>query len=307
MPEAAACLICKQKAQVEAVQDAIYGLALLYECEICGCFIIPRLGSRLFPGDDEQLLPFLSAHTRQESFSERCCRLDVQNWKELALGHKTTAVSKKLDLTLKLVADRSMSPGSVISASMNDYPLVDAMNGQELRFYVDQLKESGYLDLVRPLEGNKFSCRMTAKGWDRFQAFSVSGIPGRCFVAMSFDPSLSEAWEKGIYLALKIDCELDPIRIDKEQHNEKICDKIIAEIRLSQFLVADFTLHRQGVYFEAGFALGLGRPVIWMCREDDLEKAHFDTRQYNHIVWTTHEDLRTKLRDRVIATITKKD
>jgi len=53
-------------------------------------------------------------------------------------------------------------------------------------------------------------------------------------------------------------------------HNEKICDKIVSEIRKSRLLVADFTDNRGGVYFEAGFAMGLSIPVIWMCRASDV-------------------------------------
>ena len=51
------------------------------------------------------------------------------------------------------------------------------------------------------------------------------------------------------------------LRIDMKQFNEKICDHIIAEIRRSRFLIADVTGHRAGVYFEAGYAMGLGLPV----------------------------------------------
>lgn len=94
-----------------------------------------------------------------------------------------------------------------------------------------------------------------------------------------------------------------PIRMDVKEHNEKICDAIIAEIRKSKFVVADFTGHRGGVYFEAGYALGLGLLLIWTCRKDDLEGAHFDTRQYNHIVWESNEELFEKLRRRIEATI----
>ena len=74
---------------------------------------------------------------------------------------------------------------------------------------------------------------------------------------------------------------------------------------MAQFMVADFTLQRAGVYFEAGFAMGLGRPVVWTCRDDEFEKTHFDTRQYNHVVWSNHEDLRTKLADKIKATISR--
>ena len=40
------------------------------------------------------------------------------------------------------------------------------------------------------------------------------------------------------------------------------------QIRKSKFLIADFTGQRGGVYYEAGFAYGLGLPVIWTCRKD---------------------------------------
>jgi nucleoside 2-deoxyribosyltransferase len=89
------------------------------------------------------------------------------------------------------------------------------------------------------------------------------------------------------------------------EHNDKICDRILAEIRLAQVVVADFTGQRSGVFFEAGYALGLGRHVIWMCREAEFERLreHFDTRQYAHISWTDAEDLHHKLSDRIRATV----
>jgi nucleoside 2-deoxyribosyltransferase len=68
-------------------------------------------------------------------------------------------------------------------------------------------------------------------------------------------------------------------------------------------MIADFTLHRKGVYFEAGFAMARGIPVIFSCRSDELEQTHFDTRQYNHIVWETAKELNAKLSDRIRATV----
>jgi nucleoside 2-deoxyribosyltransferase len=95
------------------------------------------------------------------------------------------------------------------------------------------------------------------------------------------------------------------LRVDTKQFNDKICDHIVAEIGRSRFMIADVTRHRRAVYFEAGYAKGLGLEVIWTCREDHMKRAEriFDTRQYNHIVWMTPEDLRGKLKDRILATI----
>ena len=80
---------------------------------------------------------------------------------------------------------------------------------------------------------------------------------------------------------------------------------MIAQIRSASFVVADFTGHRGGVYFEAGFALGLDLPVIWTCKKDDMKDLHFDIRQYNTIDWETPEDLARRLQHRIEATVGK--
>lgn len=128
----------------------------------------------------------------------------------------------------------------------------------------------------------------------------------QAFVAMWFDPSMDDAYEDGIRAGI-VAAGYKPIRIDRKEHNNKIDDEIIAEIRRSRFLVADFTSEpdkpRGGVYYEAGFAHGLNIPVIFTCRESRINDLHFDTRQFNHIAWATPEDLRTKLKNRISATI----
>ncbi len=126
------------------------------------------------------------------------------------------------------------------------------------------------------------------------------------FVAMYFDESLTPAYDQGIAAALA-DTGYSPLRVDREQHNDKIDDKIIAELRRSGLVVADFTGHRGGVYFECGYAMGRGTPVIWCCRKSDIGQAHFDTRQYNHIVWNEPADLREALVDRIRATVPFRD
>jgi nucleoside 2-deoxyribosyltransferase len=123
---------------------------------------------------------------------------------------------------------------------------------------------------------------------------------------MWFDPSLTDAYKKGIEQAV-LGAGYKCLRIDQKEHIGKIDDEIIAEIRRSRFVVADFTskrdMARGGVYFEAGFAMGLGIPIIWTCKADCIDYVHFDTRQFNHITWTTPEDLRVKLLNRIGAVI----
>jgi nucleoside 2-deoxyribosyltransferase len=68
-------------------------------------------------------------------------------------------------------------------------------------------------------------------------------------------------------------------------------------------MVADFTSQNPGAYFEAGLMQGLGRPVFWMCNEAEREKLHFDTRQYNHILYTDLRDAQVRLHNRIIAVV----
>jgi hypothetical protein len=76
---------------------------------------------------------------------------------------------------------------------------------------------------------------------------------------MSFAPALDDAFAVGIRPALETDCGFRAVRVDRDPHNDSTTDRIVAGIRTCQFMVADFTLQRQGVYYEAGLAQGLGR------------------------------------------------
>ncbi|MCK9330106.1 MAG: nucleoside 2-deoxyribosyltransferase [Candidatus Cloacimonetes bacterium] len=129
-----------------------------------------------------------------------------------------------------------------------------------------------------------------------------SVISNQCFVAMMFSEEMIEIFNK-IKPLIMSETNYDAIIIFKKEHNNNICDEIISEIRRSKFLIADFTGQRGGVYFEAGFAYGLGLPVIWTCKRSELKELHFDINHYNFILWETAEDLCSSICKRILATI----
>lgn len=122
------------------------------------------------------------------------------------------------------------------------------------------------------------------------------------FVAMWFNADLNTAYSDGFQKGIVV-AGYNPVRIDRVEHINRIDDEIIAQIKASRFIVADFTGHRGGVYFEAGYALGLGIPVFWACRKDHLDKLHFDIRQFNCIDWQTPEELANRLSKRIEAVL----
>lgn len=143
--------------------------------------------------------------------------------------------------------------------------------------------------------------RVSAKGLLHLEGVSNSDS-NIGFCAMWFSEEVKPLWIQVIEPAIRL-AGYEAIRIDSKQHNGKIDDEIMASIRASRFVVADFTGNRGGVYYEAGFAHGLGLPVIFMCREGD--ELHFDVRQYNCIFWKPDElvEAQERVKNRILATL----
>jgi hypothetical protein len=180
-------------------------------------------------------------------------------------------------------------------------------NYQELKFYLFTLLEKGLisgLELATNHGADLIDIRLTYEGLAKVIDISETGAQSnRCFIAMSFSDSKRETRE-AIRLAVK-NCEYEAILID-EQHIDSdvtINDALIAEIRKSKFVVADFSEHKHGVYFEAGFALGLRKPVIYLCQKDDFANTHFDTNHYPHIIYESPGELIDKLKTKIEAWI----
>ncbi len=179
----------------------------------------------------------------------------------------------------------------------------ESLNRSEVNYLVEYLEKRGWLE-----QDARAGRRVTVEGHtrvDEIEREEQNLTSNQCFVAMWFDDQMTDAFKNGIKPAVE-EAGYEPVRIDQKEHANKIEDEIIAEIRRSRFVVADFTCGADGargsVYYEAGFAHGLDIPVIFTCREGANE-PHFDINHFNHIVWKTPEDLRERLWNRIRALI----
>jgi len=120
------------------------------------------------------------------------------------------------------------------------------------------------------------------------------------FAAFYFSDEIKEIFDTEVRKAVE-ECGLTYTRVSSSTtaHDTTINDEIIAMIKSSRIVIADFTDHRNSVYFEAGYALGMKLPLIWTCRSDHADKLSFDTRQYPHILWDTADDLQQQLINRI--------
>jgi len=160
--------------------------------------------------------------------------------------------------------------------------------------------EKGYLT-----SGNG-TYKITPSGWAYWNSLKSINLDSQmAFIAMWFSKTMDKV-DKVIYKAIE-NAGYEPKRVDRHEHVNRIDDEIIALIRQSKFIVADYTGQRGGVYFESGYALGLGLPVIWLCKKEDRENLHFDTNHYNFIFWEENklDQLQDALEKRIIAVLGK--
>lgn len=290
-----------------------------YECPVCGEYAITRQATINLQTMVEGNKAKISAYTRERQIHQmpRVTILSqtpstpsvegaVVGVDDILKAGFPLTVSERLDRAMKNLHQLSPRPGVGIKLNgQKDYPVLFAEDEGAFRFLRSALREEGFIDIenTMPLP----TITLTVHGWNRIAELErqrTGKDSTQAFVAMWFGNELDKAYEEGFGKAIK-EGGYKPLRIDLKEHNGKICDAIIAEIRKSRFVVADMTKYRSGVFFEAGYALGLGLPVIWTCREDHKNELsqHFDTRQYNHILWTDEADLFKKLRQRIEATI----
>jgi hypothetical protein len=266
---------------------------LTCQCRTCGTYDITLEANQDIP---MSVSPFLRAASRQASEDGQRLLIRTDNWKQLIAEHDKTTISDNIQKLLLHVMRRTRRPGNVVELDTAfDYTIIDAENSGELTWHLENATETGHLKR----SGSHY--QLTAKGWDFLMGPSAGGaIPGRCFVAMSFSEEHSPIYIEGIKPAV-VEAGYRPVWMKDVLTNEDINYRMIVEIRKAQFVIADFTGLKAGVYFEAGFALGLGRDVFWTTKADDLGKIHFDTNHYQHIVWTTYNDLKLKLSEKVVA------
>jgi hypothetical protein len=232
--------------------------------------------------------------------------------------HKTLSVHDRADNLLRYLDQKSDRLGSVVefdiyAAHENNSELLAWTSSEKISEVLTLAEYCAKKEWVELREAQQaigsiqYEVMLVPDGYARLAELDgINTNSSKCFVAMWFDTSLDDVYENGIAPAIR-EAGYAPMRIDKKEYNGGVTDEIIAEIKRSKFIIADFTSDedkpRGGVYYEAGFAHGLNIPVIYTCREDRIGGVHFDTKHLNHIVWETPQDLKEKLNNRISATI----
>lgn len=131
---------------------------------------------------------------------------------------------------------------------------------------------------------------LTLDGWERYDAEQKGKHAGGYgFIAMKFnDPVLERLVAASIKPGLKASINYDVVDV-RNVSRAGIIDNIMREhIRDAAFVLVDLTHDNSGAYWEAGYAEGLGKPVIYLCEREkfDTAQTHFDTNHCTTVIWS---------------------
>ena len=121
---------------------------------------------------------------------------------------------------------------------------------------------------------------------------------GYAFIAMPIDPSNPELEDvlDSIKEATKR-CGINAERVDEPQSNERITDRILESIRKAEYVIVDLTGSRPNVFYEAGYAQGIGKIPIYIARQGT--HLEFDLKDYPIIFFRSMKELKDRLESRL--------
>ncbi len=226
----------------------------------------------------------------------------VENWYP-----KTFA--QKVDLILCKLGEVAPYEGAFVNTMDIIYDLffcveIDNKSKDVQAEYIFKfLKENGYII------GSMIEMQLTPKAYERIYELHKEQVNNKnIFVSMAFNngtKSTREAIRQGI-----LNAGYSPEFIDEIIHNHQIMPEMFRLIRESRLLILEISDPNYGAYYEAGYALGLGKEVIICCKEEVFTrkyetdedkkyekymKPHFDIAQKQILVWKDEEDLIKKL------------
>jgi len=292
----------------------------LYDCPQCGEFTLDiDLIKKIHLTEKFYLLAGYLFETNNKNFKVADGIFTVERFEEFIasplIPHK---ISKKPIKALKFLNNHTNTYSEII-----DIPIAAmyAKNLNEAISILNDLKGKGYISnfTLSGIHGDKNripQAMITLDGMRYIEEYEHNNVgkPDQAFVAMWFskeNPIPDNVWEN----IIKPGClaaGYNAVRVDGQEFNDSVVDEIIALIKESAFAVVDFSGYRGGVYYEAGYAKGIGKEVINLCHKEWFDDhntpnhaVHFDVNHYNFIVWETGKEkkARIQLSNRIRATV----
>jgi len=148
---------------------------------------------------------------------------------------------------------------------------------------------------------NAVSDDMAAFASDVVSVAARMVVPRTVFTIMSFEPEYRDVFAS--YHDVCREFDFDAVRTDEDQSLERIVPRIEAGIRGSAFVIADVSEAGPNVFYELGYAKGLGKDVVLTARQGT--PLPFDIGDVPTIFWAYQEELKAGLRKCIAGVASK--
>src|ERR1035438_3222209 len=105
----------------------------------------------------------------------------------------------------------------------------------------------------------------------------------RCFVIQRFDKGPYDKRYRDVLAPAIRQAGFEPYRVDDDPGATVVIEDVETGIRESEICLADITPDNPNVWYEVGFALANGKPVVLICAEPRPTPFPFDVR-HRHII-----------------------
>lgn len=216
--------------------------------------------------------------------------------------------SEQADNLLLWLGNAAASPDSVVTPSNEELQaIIGAESVAGVRYVLTHLLDEGFVEANTTNPTDVFAAmaiQMKFKGWTRFQELKNASVQSMtAFMAMKFGVRELDALVSDVIRGAVADTGFELRVLTDVPRAGLIDDRLRVEIRRARFLIADLTHSNNGAYWEAGFAEGLGKPVIYICNHDAFveQGTHFDTNHHLTVMWGVSrpdfaEDLKATIR-----------
>jgi len=300
MSDECLCPICREKLKSYRV-DTQGGV--FFECARCGAY---HLGDRAIAIWNSKFRDDSKARAKLSHSISKMTR-GPGDWPRipddlllqiLADPIELLPVTEQLDNLILWLGNNQADAGTWVMDFTRAIGAIGAVDVNGLGFVASQAQALGLVDgkpvASRSMDGittfNFIPMQLTIQGWQRLEELRRGKTRSRiAFMAMPFgEDDLNSLFRDMLVPAVdKTGFKLK--RLDDEQPAGLIDDRMRVEIRQSRFLISDLTHRNPGAYWEAGYAEGLGKPVIYTCRKDVFDRTdsrpHFDTNHHLTVVW----------------------
>ena len=287
------CPVCSTQIDENEIRSVSGYDSSCFPCPLCGNFNISNPLLSLLPSTlnkEKDAVAKISHAIRQMQKNNQTPTLTIDTVNKI-LERPLPRPREQADLLIRWLAENIEGPGETIWVEpKNLKAIIGSKSDEGFALILNHLFDIGFVTgsqaetMGAP---GRAHATLSFEGWDYYENLKHGGaIYRKAFMAMKFGDPILDKIVSNVFKPNVKQAGFELVKLDDNPKAGLIDDRLRVEIQSSDFIIADLTHDNHGAYWEAGYAEGMGKPVIYTCEKQKFEtvKTHFDTNHHLTIV-----------------------